>query len=136
MSTRAELEAALARSEIQWRSAHEDFDRANAKLAKANAGWDMVVTDRRSTVTDRRKAVTAWDRTFPDRRTADSDRRIPEADIAALAQAVADRHKAYLELRDAEAGREAAEARLNAAALERDKGTAALDELGPAGRRA
>src|SRR5487761_2205937 len=128
-STRAELEIALARAETEWRRANDDLDKAKAKLAGANAGWDMIATDRR-------KVITAWDRTFADRRTADSDRRIPEADITALSQAVAARHKAYLDLSNAETGRGAAEARLNAATSERDKATAALEELGPEQRKA
>lgn len=134
-STRAELEIALARAETEWRRSNDDLDKAKAKLAGANAGWDMIATDRRSTATDRRKAITAWDRTFADRRTADSDRRIPEADITALSQAVAARHKAYLDLSNAEAGRGVAEARLNAATSERDKAAAALEALGPDGRK-
>jgi len=98
-------------------------------LTKANSDWDWIVADRRKAGTDRRKAGAVWDQRFPDRRKADSERRIPEADITALAKAVADRHEAYLEQSNAEADWTAAIVRLNMATAERDKAIAAVDAL-------
>ena len=129
MSTRAELESALTKAGADWHRASDAMDRAHADRAKANADWDQIVTDRRKSGADRRKPGTGWNQALPNRRNADADRRIQEADIAALATAVADRHKAYLGRAKAEADRATAEAGLNAATIERDKAITALDAL-------
>lgn len=129
MNTRAELEAALARAEADWRRARDDMDKARAALASANTGWDKVVSDRRQAPVERRKANTNWEATFTDRRKSLSDRRIPVADINALSKAVTDQHKAYLERSQAEADLTDAASNLKAASDARDKTIAALNQL-------
>jgi hypothetical protein len=102
--------------------------RAQASQAKADAGWDKIVSDRRKADTDRRKPGAVWDRSFPDRRTA--ERRGPDAGLAALVKAVADRDKAYTDRSKAETELAAAMVSLNAASAERERALTALDELG------
>jgi hypothetical protein len=72
MTTRAELEAALAKAEADWRRASDELDGAQEVRAKANADWDQQVAERRTE--DRRKTVTIWDK-FAERRKAVADRR-------------------------------------------------------------
>lgn len=129
MSTRIELEAVLAKAQADWQRARDDFDKAQADLARANADWGKVVTDRRKAGADRRKAGSTWNNAFPDRRKAGSDRRISDSAIAAVAQAVADGQKIYVDRSKAQADYARAEAILNAAAVERGWAKAALDAL-------
>ena len=128
MSTRAELEAALAKAEDDWRRANDDMEQAQAGRAKANADWNKVDADRRKAVADRRKPGSTWDKSFPDRRHADADRRSRDADVVAFSKAVADRHQAYIALSQAEANWAKAERKLKTAIEARNRAIAALDE--------
>lgn len=134
MCTRSKLEAALENAEAEWCNAYRVLDQAQVARTTANAAWTLVLNDRRKSVTDRRKARGIGDYPFPERRKADSDRRIPDADIAALAKAVADRHEAYLCQSKAEADWSIAQARLNAATAERHQLKAQLNALNRAQR--
>lgn len=134
MSTRTELEAALAQAEAGWSKANEELELAQAARARANADWDNVVTvqheqevDRRKAV-DRRSADATWDMAF-DRRNPDADRRKSRATFVAFSKAVADRHEAYIARSNAEADWAEAEARVRRAGAQREKAKAALDEL-------
>ncbi|MFH1602642.1 MAG: hypothetical protein ABIH03_01900, partial [Pseudomonadota bacterium] len=64
MSVRAELEAALAAAEANWRKASEHLDKVQTERARANAEWDRIVNDRRSGSGDRRKANSFWNHAF------------------------------------------------------------------------
>jgi hypothetical protein len=75
MSTRAELEAALAKAESDWRRAGENLDRKQAERARANDEWAKADADRRRAATERRKAGSVWNPPGIDRRMTDSDRR-------------------------------------------------------------
>jgi len=57
MTPRAELEAAVAKAEADWRRAGEDLNRAEAARAKAHADWDKEAADRRRADSDRRAAL-------------------------------------------------------------------------------
>lgn len=129
MSTRGELEAALAETQARWSTANADLCEAQAELAEANAAWNKVLIDGRNASTDRRKAGKAWDQTFPDRRKSDSDRPTAEADIAAFAKVVAHQHEAYLGLAKADDAYAVTEMRLDAAAGARDRAVEALTEI-------
>jgi hypothetical protein len=129
MTTRAELEAAVARAEAKWRAARHDLDLAQAELAKASAVWDQSIADRRKASTDRRKPGTVWNGAFPDRRIATTGRRMRDTDIAAFSKKVSDQHRTYLDLSKARADFAAAKARADTASLERDQAIAALGAL-------
>lgn len=136
MSTRAELEAALAKAQADWRQANDELDKAQADRAKANAVWDSLITgqrkdelDQRRADADRRKADEVLDRLIPDQRSADADRRNSESAFAAFSRIVAARHQAYLERSHAESVWAAAAATLITAIAERKSAIAALDEL-------
>ena len=129
MTTRAELEAALEKAEIERCTAHQDLETTRAGRTKADADWDRIITDRRGAVADRRKGGTLRNRAFPGRRVAAADRRNLDSGIGALSKAVAHQHQVYLARSKAEADCAAAEARLNAATAERDRALAALDGL-------
>lgn len=136
MNTRAELEAALAKAQADWRWANDELDKAQTDRAKANAAWDEFVTgrhavdaDQRKIDADRRKTDEVLDKLLPDQRVADADRRTANAEIAAFTRLVADRHKAYLERSHAESAWATAAATLITAIAERKNAIAALDEL-------
>ena len=129
MNTRAELEATLEKAEAEWHRASDELDDARAEEARAHACWDKVVADRRMADTDRRNPGAVWDNRFPDRRKPDSDRRDPRAELRALSKAVADRHRAYADLVDAEDRLARAELRRNSASAERNRVIVALAEL-------
>ncbi len=136
MSIRADLEAAIAKAEDDWRRAHEDLDRARAARAKVDLDWDKVGAGRRRRCASRRNAGMGWDQSFPDRRNPDAERRAPGGEILALCKAVADRHEAYTNRSKAEAGCATAEARLQAVTAERNKAIAALEALNRGGKDA
>ncbi len=129
MSTRAELEAMLARTETDWRKAEDALNKARAERDRAEADWDKVLADRRKSESDRRKPGSVWDKEFPDRRNAGADRRRAEAAFAAFAKAVSDRHQAYIGRDKAVADCAMAEARLNTANAARKHAIAALEAL-------
>ena len=129
MSIRADLEAAVAKAEDDWRRANEDLDKARSVRAKVDLDWDKVGTGRRRRGANRRNASMSWDQAFPDRRNPDADRRAPGGEILALCKAVADRHEAYTNRSKAEAGCATAEARLQAVTAGRDKAIVALETL-------
>lgn len=129
MSTRGELEVALANAEAGYRGASHDLARARAERARAGAAWDQIVIDRRRAGADRRKAGVVSDRMLTDRRNADADRRIRDEDIAALSKTVADQHQAYLDRNKAETDWAAAQARLTAATAEREMAITSLGAL-------
>ena len=54
MSTRTELEAALAEAEADWRRAGENLDKKHAEPARANDAWDRALVARR-------EARAVWD---------------------------------------------------------------------------
>ncbi len=128
MSTGDDFEAALAKAEVDWRRANDDMEKAQAERAKASADWGKVDADRRKAVADRRKPGTSWDNAFPDRRNADANRRSRDADVAAFSKTVADRHKAYTALSQAEANWAEAERKLKTAIEARNNAIAALAE--------
>lgn len=136
MSTRTELEAALQNAEAELRAASHELDMAESELTRAKAGWDQLIADRRTRVTDRRKPGTVWNGSFPDLRIANTDRRMRDDGVAAFAQKVADQHAIYLARSKAEAGCAAAEARLSAAIARRDMASGALDALNRAQSKA
>lgn len=134
MSTRAELDAALAKAEAGWRNANDELEEVQSARARATANWDNVVkfqhrqeVDRRRTGPDRRRAD-ASGRVFPDQRNAGYDRRREKADFIAFSKVVADRHEAYLARNNAETAWAAAVANLHSAIVEREKAVAALNE--------
>ncbi|MBE0620939.1 MAG: hypothetical protein IH605_10130, partial [Burkholderiales bacterium] len=47
MSTRAELEAALAKAEADWRRANERLDQKQTERTEANDAWVRANADRR-----------------------------------------------------------------------------------------
>jgi len=57
MSTRAELEAALANAEANWRRASERLDKTQAERARANEEWVLAHADRRGAGGDRRRSL-------------------------------------------------------------------------------
>ena len=126
MSTRIELESALASAEAEWRRANDSVSKARAERDRVHANWGRVVNDRRKSEGDRRKAGNNAYQAVFDRRSAYSDRRVRDADIAALSKAVADRHEAYLDLSKADETWTRAMAGLNLATAERDRAIAAL----------
>ena len=136
VSRRAELELALERAELELRSAQAALEKAEAARRGAEHDWGRYVDDRRKAGPDRRKPDSSWDHSFPDRRKAQSDRRISEADISALAKAVAQRHEAYMRRSSAEADCVLAQARLNAAGREQERLRAEIDALGGARKQA
>lgn len=129
MTTRAELEAALAQAQADVRKAAQDLDEARGRRVAANAKWDKVVEDRRKAHRDRRQPESRWDHSFADRRQAQVDRRGTTAALATLIQEVAARDKAYQARSKVETDCTAAESRLQAANASRDQATAALEKL-------
>jgi len=71
MRTRAELEAALAKAEADWRRASERLDQRQAERGEANEEWSRLSADRRGGGGDRRSGT-------GDRRKSEADRRSAE----------------------------------------------------------
>ncbi|MBE0614347.1 MAG: hypothetical protein IH604_11820 [Burkholderiales bacterium] len=129
MSTRAELEAVLAKAETAWQKANDALRVARAVELKANAEWVRVAGDRRKSGNDRRKSTAVWHNAFPDRRKANTERRISESDIAVLSRLVTERNVAYTDRGKAVEERVQAEARLKTASAERDRVIAELEKM-------
>ena len=71
MSTRAELEATLAKAEADWRRANERLEQRKAEHGKANDAWLRASAERRTGNGDRRTGG-------GDRRKSEGDRRSAE----------------------------------------------------------
>lgn len=111
MTTKEELEAALAKAKADYDRAVASLDATNTRLsalaarnkaadalASLEAGATRPEIERRKLGADRRKAVSDWSKAVEDRRKALFDRRNPGAD---LAQAERDLQKADEDLRRA-----------------------------------
>lgn len=129
MSTRAELESALATADAAWSKATQDLDQARAAAARASAQWHGATSGRRRKGAERRASNADRDASLPDQRKTQTDRRQASGAIAALGRAVAQRQEADVALHRAEVDRACAEVRVKAIEVERKRVVAALERL-------